>query len=542
MRKILFLLLIIPTLVFSQKKDYNSYDKAVSYFNKGEVEKAKKNIEKCIQKNVDWEKPYQLLGKIYEEEGNIESAVENYYLGFEHKNPTDQLWWKKIGELYFENGMYPDAMYHFKKFVAFQSKEAAFYKKAIKHIQDCMFAISAMQNPVAFSPKNMGENINSEMAEYLPFISADGKQFVITRKVKDEIDLQEDFFYSQKDESNNWQKVKKMSSINSPFNEGAISISADGRFLIFTACNRADSKGSCDLYFQLSEKEKAFNLEIINSKSWDTQGCFSPDGKYLYFVSNRPGGYGAKDIWISEIGENGFGKPFNAGPIINTEYNEMSPFLHADNLTLYFASDGHIGLGGFDLFVSRRMDVSQDWDTPENIGYPINTHKVENSLIVGTNGKTAYYASDKDGYGLEDIFWFDLPKEKQANEILDLELEIITQKQGEEVILRNVQFSHNSFTLNENSFIELNSLITYLKKNPQIKIQIEGYTDNMGEEKENQILSENRAIAVYNYLTQNNITENRLSYKGFGEQKPLAPNETEKGRKMNRRTSFKIIQ
>jgi len=542
MRKILFLSLIIPTLVFSQKKDYNSYDKAVSYFNKGEVEKAKKNIEKCIQKNVDWEKPYQLLGKIYEEEGDIESAVENYYLGFEHKNPTDQLWWKKIGELYFENGMYPDAMYHFKKFVAFQSKEAAFYKKAIKHIQDCMFAISAMQNPVAFSPENMGENINSEMAEYLPFISADGKQFVITRKVKSEIDLQEDFFYSQKDESNNWQKVKKMSSINSPFNEGAISISADGRFLVFTACNRADSKGSCDLYLQLSEKEKAFNLKSINSKSWDTQGCFSPDGKYLYFVSNRPGGYGAKDIWISEIGENGFGKPFNAGPIINTEYNEMSPFLHADNLTLYFASDGHIGLGGFDLFVSRRRDVSQDWDTPENIGYPINTHKVENSLIVGTNGKTAYYASDKDGYGLEDIFWFDLPKEKQANEILDLELEIITQKQGEEVILRNVQFSHNSFTLNENSFIELNSLITYLKKNPQIKIQIEGHTDNVGEEKENQILSENRAIAVYNYLTQNNITENRLSYKGFGEQKPLAPNETEKGRKMNRRTSFKIIQ
>ena len=542
MRKILFLLLIIPTLVFSQKNDYKSYDKAVSYFNKGEVEKAKKNIEKCIQKNVDWEKPYQLLGKIYEEEGDIESAIENYYLGFEHKNPTDQLWWKKIGELYFENGMYPNAMYHFKKFVAFQSKEAAFYKKAIKHIQDCMFAISAMQNPVAFSPENMGENINSEMAEYLPFISADGKQFVITRKVKDEIDLQEDFFYSQKDESNNWQKVKKMSSINSPFNEGAISISADGRFLIFTACNRVDSKGSCDLYLQLYEKEKAFNLESINSKSWDTQGCFSPDGKYLYFVSNRPGGYGAKDIWISEIGENGFGKPFNAGPIINTEYNEMSPFLHADNLTLYFASDGHIGLGGFDLFVSRRRDVSQDWDTPENMGYPINTHKVENSLIVGTNGKTAYYASDKGGYGLEDIFWVDLPKEKQANEISDLELEIITQKQGEEVILRNVQFSHNSFTLNENSFIELNSLITYLKKNPQIKIQIEGHTDNVGEEKENKILSENRAISVYNYLTQNNITENRLSYKGFGEQKPLAPNETEKGRKVNRRTSFKIIQ
>ena len=432
-------------------------------------------------------------------------------------------------------------MYHFKRFVAFQSKEAAFYKKAMKHIQDCMFAIGAISNPVDFNPKNIGENINSEMAEYLPFISADGKQFVITRKVKGEMDLQEDFFYSQKDEENNWQKVKSMNSINTPFNEGAISISSDGRFLVFTACNREDSKGSCDLYLQLSEKEKAFNMESVNSKNWDTQGCFSPDGKYLYFVSNRMGGFGGKDIWISEISENGFGRPFNAGSTINTQYNEMSPFLHADNLTLYFASDGHIGLGDFDLFVSRRIDVEQKWSMPENMGYPINTHKVENSLIVATDGKTAYYASDKSGYGLEDIFWFDLPKEKQATKISDLELEIITQKQGEEVILRNVQFANNSYDLDEISFTELNTLIDYLNKNPKIKIVIEGHTDNVGKAKENQILSKNRAIAVYNYLTQNNIAENRLSYKGYGESKPLAPNESENGRRINRRTSFKII-
>ena len=542
MQKILFLLLIIPALVFSQKKDYKTYDKAVSYFNKGDVEKAKKSIAKCIQKNADWEKPYQLLGKIYEEEGDIESAVQNYHKGFEGNNSKDQLWWQKIGDLYFENGLYKNALYHYKSFIAFSDKDENFYKKAIKHIQDCMFAILAMQNPVAFNPENMGENINSNMAEYLPFISADGKQFVITRKVKGKLGLQEDFFYSQKDVENNWQKAKKMSSINTPFNEGAISISADGRFLIFTACNREDSKGSCDLYLQLSEKEMAFNLESVNSKNWDTQGCFSPDGKYLYFVSNRPGGYGGKDIWISEISENGFGKPFNAGPIINTAYNEMSPFLHADNLTLYFASDGHIGMGEYDLFVSRRKDTEQKWDTPENMGYPINTHKVENSLIVSTIGKTAYYASDKSGYGLEDIFFFDLPKEKQATELSELELEIITGKVGEEVILKNVHFAHNSFQLNENSFAELNTLITYLKKNPKIRIEIEGHTDNVGEEKENQILSENRAIAVYNYLTKNKIAENRLSYKGFGESKPLLSNETENGRRINRRTSFIIVK
>ena len=542
MKKIFFILLTLPIFAFSQKKDYKTYDKAVILFNNGEIEKAKKYTNKCIQKNSDWEDPYQLLGKIYEEEGDIEQAVENYYQGFDTNNSEDQLWWQRLGDLYFKNGFYKKALYHYKSFIAFNDKEESFYKKAIKHIQDCMFAINAMQNPVDFDLRNMGENINSKMPEYLPFISADGKKFIITRKVKGELGLQEDFFYSEKDEKNNWQKANNMSSINTAFNEGAISISADGRLVIFTACNRQEGKGSCDLYLKIIGSQNPINLKIVNSKSWDTQGCFSPDGKFLYFVSNRPGGYGGKDIWISEIDKNGFGEPFNAGQIINTEYNEMSPFLHADNLTFYFASDGHIGMGEFDLFVSRRKNASQAWMSPKNMGYPINTYKVENSLIVATNGKTAYYVSDRSGYGFEDIFSFHLPKERQAHEISGLELEIITKKIGEEVIFKSVQFRHNSFYLDETSFPELNKLLIYLNKNPQIKISIEGHTDNVGEERKNQILSENRAIAVYNYLVQNKINKNRLSYNGFGEMKPLLSNETENGRMLNRRTSFKIIQ
>jgi len=539
-KKIFLIILFFPVFAFSQKKDYKTYDKAISYFNNGEIEKAKKSINKCIQKNEDWEKPYQLLGKIYELEGDVELAIENYYKGFDSDNPKDQLWWQKLGDLYFENAMYQEALFHYESFVAFSDKDGAFYKKAIKHIQDCMFAIKAMQNPVKFNPENMGESINSEMAEYLPFISSDGKQFIFTRKVKEEGALQEDFYFSKWE--GEWLKAEAMNSINTPYNEGAITVSSDGRFLVFTACNRVDGKGSCDLYLKIIGSENIMNLGKVNTKSWDTQGCFSPDGKYLYFVSSRPGGFGGKDIWITEITENGFGKPFNAGPTINTEYNEMSPFLHADNLTFYFASDGHIGLGDYDLFVSRRKNAEYDWGTSENIGYPINTHKVESSLIVATDGKTAYYASDKSGYGLEDIFWFDLPKEKQAAEISDLELEIITQKVGEEIILKNVQFAHNSYKLDEASFIELNRLLNYLENNPHIKISIEGHTDNVGEEKENQILSENRAFAVYSFLINNNILESKLSYKGYGESKPLLPNRSENERRINRRTSFKIIQ
>lgn len=540
MKKIFLIILFFPTFAFAQKKDYKTYDKAISYFNNGEIEKAKKSINKCIQKNIEWEKPYQLLGNIYELEGDIELAVKNYYKGFDSKNSKDQLWWQKLGDLYFENAMYQNALFHYKSFVEFADKEEGFYKKAIKHIQDCMFAIKAMQDPVEFNPKNMGESINSDMAEYLPFISSDGKQFIFTRKVKGKGALQEDFYFSRWEDG--WLKAEAMNSINTSYNEGAISVSSDGRFLIFTACNRVDGKGSCDLYLKIIGSETIMNLEEVNTKHWDSQGCFSPDGKFLFFVSSRPGGFGGKDIWITKITEKGFEKPFNAGPTINTAYNEMSPFLHADNLTLYFASDGHIGMGNYDLFVSRRKNAELEWESPENMGYPINTHKVENSLIVAKDGKTAYYTSDNSGYGLEDIFWFDLPKERQAAKIFDLELRIITQKVGEEIILNHVQFAHNSYKLDKASFIELNRLLNYLKNNPHIKISIEGHTDNVGKEEENQILSENRAFAVYSFLINNNILESKLSYKGFGESKPLVPNESENERRINRRTSFKIIQ
>ena len=125
MKKIFFILLILPIFTFSQKKDYKSYDKAVIFFNNGETEKAKRYTNKCIQRNSDWEDPYQLLGKIYEEEGDIEQAVENYYQGFDTNNSEDQLWWQRLGDLYFKNGFYKKALYHYKSFIAFNDKGEA---------------------------------------------------------------------------------------------------------------------------------------------------------------------------------------------------------------------------------------------------------------------------------------------------------------------------------------------------------------------------------------------------------------------------------
>ena len=301
----------------------------------------------------------------------------------------------------------------------------------------------------------------------------------------------------------------------------------------------------CEVYSLLINSQtdkingKIFNAgEPLNSKEWDSQGCFSPDGKYLYFVSTREGGYGGKDIWRSKIFNNKFLDPENMGPIINTKFDEMSPFLHPDNLTLYFASNGHLGMGDYDIYVSRRKDALQSWDFPINIGYPINTHNTENSLIVANDGKTAYYSSNKSGYGLEDIFVFDLPQAFQAEEVSEIEMSIITQKE-EEIILRNVMFPSNSYEFDESSFNELNDLVDYLNKNPDISLHIQGHTDNIGSDYENLILSENRARVIFEYLVSN--SSNKITYKGYGERKPIADNDSAEGRFLNRRTSFTIF-
>ena len=287
---------------------------------------------------------------------------------------------------------------------------------------------------------------------------------------------------------------------------------------VYTACDRVNSIGGCDLYIRQYSEENGWSMEYnlgenVNSSKWESQACFSPDEKYLYFISNRPGGFGKEDVWRSEITRKGFMPAENLGSSINTIHVEISPFLHPDNLTLYFASDGHVGMGDDDLFVSRRVNTQKDWGIPKNMGYPINTHNSENSLIVSSDGKTAYYTSNVSGFGKEDIFQFELPENLQAEPLADLELDIITNKAGEEVILENVSFASNSYALEESSFTELNKLITYLLKNPNFLIEIQGHTDNVGNEKDNQILSQQRAKVVFDFISAK--VENKLTYKGF---------------------------
>jgi outer membrane protein OmpA-like peptidoglycan-associated protein len=230
----------------------------------------------------------------------------------------------------------------------------------------------------------------------------------------------EDFYESDK-KNGQWQPAKPIAGkLNTNFNEGAQNISQDGEWLIFTGCNYPEGFGSCDLYISYKNKNgewsEAENIgRNLNTDAWETAPSLSPDKRDLYFSSTRAGGFGGSDIWVSHRSASGqWQKPENLGATINTNGDDGCPFIHADNQTLYFNSNGHQGYGMSDLFVTRKNEKGQ-WQEPSNLGYPINTIDDEGSLIVAADGKTAYYASDKGDFknGL-DLYSFELRDDVRA--------------------------------------------------------------------------------------------------------------------------------
>ena len=540
MRKLFFLFCILSSSIFAQKKDYKSYDRAVKYSTEGKMKKAIRFANKALLNNQDWSLPNLLLASIYSNNQQIDLAANHLLQVYNHNGIISTNGAIKLIKLYYSNGLYEDALFYADKITSKDTNSSILNNEISRYVENCKFANNALKNPIEFNPLNIKNDVNSEFAEFVNFISIDGKKLFFTRRIEsDNSKPQEDLYFY------NFENNKLTSlAFNTLSNEGAITMSPNGKMFVYTACDRINSIGGCDLFIRNFDSDngwsREYNLgETVNSEFWDTQACFSPDGKYLYFISNRFGGFGNDDIWRSEITSLGFKQAENLGALINTKYNEMSPFLHSDNVTLYFASNGHIGMGDYDIFVSRRVNNIEDWGSPENIGYPINTYKSENSLIVSNDGKTSYYTSNESGFGLEDIFVFDLPKSKQAEEISKIEIDVITNKIGDEIVLNNVTFNSNSHLIKKSSYFELDKLILLLKKYPNFQIEIQGHTDDVGNDYDNLILSHKRAKSIYEYLQTR--VNNVLTYVGYGESMPIAKNDSEEGRAINRRTSF-IIQ
>jgi outer membrane protein OmpA-like peptidoglycan-associated protein len=291
-----------------------------------------------------------------------------------------------------------------------KSIKAAQYRKGCFELA---LQLQSQQNrgKYQFQPINLGNKVNSANMEYYPSINALNNKIIFNRRL-----ASEDFFQAQK-MGNQWVNVQALDGFyNSEFNEGAQTLSSNAKYLVFVGCNFPNGKGSCDLMassFNGKTWSDPTNLGApINTEYWESAPSLSPDEQALYFSSNRVGGYGGKDIYVSYRQKSGaWGTPINLGPSINTSGEEASPFIHADNQTLYFLSSGLPGLGGDDLFIAKKL-ADSSWAKPTNLGYPINTIENEGSLVVANNATTAYFASDRaGGFGLLDLYAFDIPKD-----------------------------------------------------------------------------------------------------------------------------------
>lgn len=272
----------------------------------------------------------------------------------------------------------------------------------------------ANQDPIeGIKLKNLGPKINTLENEYLPSLSLDGETLIFTRNTGGN----EDFFISVKDSLGNWiqsQNIGYPPNTNLP--DGGAKLSGDGHYLFYTRCDLRSPNGivggGCDIAFSYKENGVWSSPQYfgftINTTGYEGQPCLSIDNQDMYFVSNRPGGYGGKDIWVSHFSNRFWSEPENLGPSINTAKDETSPFIHADNETLYFSSNGHPSIGKSDLYVSRKNE-NKTWRKPINLGFPINTTEDDGSIVVSANGKYGLCASTRtDGLGGVDIYEFNL--------------------------------------------------------------------------------------------------------------------------------------
>lgn len=593
-------------IVVHSKLENKSFGAAIPFFYKA--------IAVCPQIHSE---PYYYIGFNYYEEVKNDSAIKYLQLFLKFKDDDEKKYAKE----------YEGQIYQAKEMIKYAKKESELKKKI-----------------VPFDPKVV-TGVSTKTDEYLAYISPDDKLCFFTRKVpvksmntvKALDGERELFMVANRDKTGVFNAGEQMSP---PFNttndnQGGCTISIDNKFLYFAMSRQeGGAQPNCDIYVSTNEGDywsdiKKIGANVNHPVYWDSQPTLSADGNALYFASDRPGGYGGIDLYVTRKDPKTgvWGVPQNMGPKINTRGDEKTPFIHSDSETLYFSSDGHFGFGGMDIFFIRKNEKGE-WMEPENIGYPINTDADDVGLFVSTDSKTAYFFSYDEGkmrgkgVGRYDLYSFDLYKEARPQETTFMNIEmkdksgnkvegatvevtntvtkektlavvdsakgtamvainlkkkddvLITIKKddyafsskvvsvkdasfekqpapvkievneataGSSFVINNLYYNTNSADLKKESFIVLESFAEYLNENPNITIEIQGHTDNVGAAKANEALSANRAYTVKAFLEEKGVEGKRITAKGYGPNKPIAENTTEEGRAKNRRTEFLIV-
>lgn len=670
MRVLLLLLFFSPVILFAQDDDTENGSsfcrddidkKTIELYRKGTDRKKYKKPErmeflmKALQKEPDFNEANLAMGLELAARSKLESKPFTQTIPYflkaisgcpqVHSEP-----YYYIGFDYYERYNYDSATKYLEKFVAFKDDDI---KKFARDWDAEMYQAKEMlrfiekdkklRKNVMFDPKVV-EGVSTPKDEYLAYISPDDRTCYFVRRMP----VQKlDQVYASDEETEVFMYAKKQNGkfhsgypMPPPFNttsdnQGGCSISIDNKHLYFAMMKyEGGLQPNCDIYVcdELFEDEwsemRKLSPNVNDPKYWDSQPSIASDGVTLYFASDRPGGYGGIDLYVTKkdpvTGE--WSIPQNLGPKINTRGDEKTPFIHSDSETLYFSSTGHHGFGGYDIMYARK-DENGEWMEPVNIGSPINQESDDTGFFVSSDSKTGYFFSYDEGkvrgkgIGRYDLYSFELYPEARpqqislvqgairdesgkpvnnavvevkdlktkkvalatvdsssgtymmavkkdrdmlvtvkkdniafnstivkASELPDavvadkkIDITVKEEKEGGSFVIDNLQYNTNSAELRPESMVILESFAEYLKEHKSIKVQISGHTDNVGNPKDNEALSTNRAFTVKAALEDLGVPGERITAKGYGSSKPVANNNTEEGRAKNRRTEFQIL-
>lgn len=635
---ILIFTLLLPQLGIAQsrlatddKKALKYYAEAAAFFRRAQFREATAVLEKAIDRDNQFVEAYLMSADAFDRlrDGNKALLTRQRLIEAAPNHPKAINSYFQLGQALFGEGEYLKARDFTETFLKIALDRPDEFQQAQQTLLSIEFALRALDNPVDFSPTPLPPQVNQFALQYFPAVTVDENTLIYTGRRGLEPYYDEDIYVVEKDEAGQWGLPSSITNlINTDNNEGACTISADGRTIIFTSCQGRNGLGSCDLYTSTKRGDEwgePVNMGApVNSASWESQPSLSADGRTLFFSSNRGGGFGKRDLWVTTKVLGGvWNTPVNLGDKINSSGDDISPFIHFNGQDLYFSSNGHVGMGGFDLYRSNGMN--QTWEQVTNLGYPINDHEDQVSLFITAEGSTAYYANEssengrimssninqfelatsariahrsnfltgivtdsqtgdplesqikvydvntntlvsevysdplngeyfvvltegqeyaiainRPGYLFQNLSFDYLEKEGLEPERLDIALDPITV--GAQTVLKNIFFKTNEYVLQTKSEAQLATIIEFLKRNPRVVVEISGHTDSTGSDQLNKELSINRARSVYQYLIDNEIVPQRLSFEGYGSSQSVADNSSAEGKALNRRIEFKIIR
>lgn len=381
------------------KKAQEAYEQAGKRYAERKPAEALDLYQKALERDPTFGEAAFQIARLYEADRQPERAAEWYRKAVELRpaSPVTLPAYAWLGSFYLKKGAYAEAKTALEAVVA-KAPQGTFSRRANRQLETVRFAEEAMKKPLTFRVNRLPDAVNAFDSQYFPVLTADRETMIFTGIATPLGD--EDLYVSRWVEDGGWSKPVSLSGvINTPDNEGTAAISADGRTLVFTVCQgKRRGFGNCDLYASYrrgDEWSEPENLGAdVNSPSWDSQPALSADGRTLYFVSDRPGGVGKRDLWVCQREADGrWGAARNLGKAVNTPEDDVSPFLHANGRTLFFASEGYVGLGGFDVWMTE-WDGNA-WAKPENLGYPLNTHEDQVGLFITADGKKGFYSVEE---------------------------------------------------------------------------------------------------------------------------------------------------